>query len=165
VALALIVENAGLGSAPPPRSRGVFDYVLAGQYPSEEDIAQTQKGPDHGAPSAPRRAPTALPGQPAAGGGVAFPPPRHRRAGRRRHGPRLRSLPMTVISNPRCCSACALVHGFDLPLLLAVLWCAPGAWSACTRPATTTAPASWTTAQHAAGLGMMFVVAQVPPQR
>ncbi len=45
VALALIVENAGFGSAAAaPIARRVFDYLLLGQYPSEEDIALTQQG-------------------------------------------------------------------------------------------------------------------------
>ncbi|HEX5804899.1 MAG TPA: penicillin-binding protein 2, partial [Macromonas sp.] len=45
VALALIVENAGWGAAAAaPIARRVFDYLLAGQYPSEEDIAATQLG-------------------------------------------------------------------------------------------------------------------------
>ncbi|QPF76092.1 penicillin-binding protein 2 [Roseateles sp. DAIF2] len=43
IALALIVENAGWGStAAAPIARRVFDFMLAGLYPSEEDIALTQ---------------------------------------------------------------------------------------------------------------------------
>ena len=45
IALALIVENAGFGAASAgPIARRVFDYWLAGDYPSEEDIAAVQKG-------------------------------------------------------------------------------------------------------------------------
>ncbi|MEK8030938.1 penicillin-binding protein 2 [Ideonella sp. DXS29W] len=45
VALAVIVENAGWGSASAaPIARRVFDYLLLDQYPSEEDIAKTQQG-------------------------------------------------------------------------------------------------------------------------
>ncbi len=45
VALAVIVENAGFGSeAAAPIARRVFDYLIAGIYPSEEDIALTQQG-------------------------------------------------------------------------------------------------------------------------
>lgn len=45
VALAVVVENAGFGAAhAAPIARRVFDYVLAGQYPSEEDLAAVQKG-------------------------------------------------------------------------------------------------------------------------
>lgn len=45
IALALIVENAGFGSAAAaPIARRVFDYVLLGQYPSEEDLAAVSKG-------------------------------------------------------------------------------------------------------------------------
>ena len=45
IALAMIVENAGFGAtAAAPIARRVFDFVLQGQYPSEEDIAATQAG-------------------------------------------------------------------------------------------------------------------------
>jgi len=45
IALAVIVENAGFGAAhAAPIARRVFDYWLLDQYPSEEDIAATQKG-------------------------------------------------------------------------------------------------------------------------
>jgi penicillin-binding protein 2 len=45
IAVALVVENAGFGAdAAAPIARRIFDYVLLGQYPSEEDIAATQRG-------------------------------------------------------------------------------------------------------------------------
>ncbi len=45
IALAVIVENAGFGAAhAAPIARRVFDYWLLDQYPSEDDIAATQKG-------------------------------------------------------------------------------------------------------------------------
>jgi penicillin-binding protein 2 len=68
IALALIVENAGFGStSAAPIARRVFDYVLQGQYPSEEDIAKTQLGQTTAPIGQPRRvADVALPGQPAA---------------------------------------------------------------------------------------------------
>ena len=45
IALALVVENAGFGAgAAAPIARRVFDFVLAGQYPSEDDIAATRQG-------------------------------------------------------------------------------------------------------------------------
>ena len=45
IALAVVVENAGFGAAhAAPIARRVFDYVLLGQYPSEEDLAAVQKG-------------------------------------------------------------------------------------------------------------------------
>jgi penicillin-binding protein 2 len=45
VALAVIVENAGFGSeAAAPIARRVFDYLLLGQYPSEEDVELTRQG-------------------------------------------------------------------------------------------------------------------------
>jgi len=67
IALAVIVENAGFGStSAAPIARRVFDYVLAGQYPSEEDIAKTQLGQTTAPVGTPRRADQLpLPGQPA----------------------------------------------------------------------------------------------------
>jgi len=45
VALAVVVENAGFGAAhAAPIARRVFDYLLLGQYPNEEDLAAVQKG-------------------------------------------------------------------------------------------------------------------------
>ncbi|RZS63324.1 penicillin-binding protein 2 [Sphaerotilus mobilis] len=45
VALAVIVENAGFGAeAAAPIARRVLDYLLTGQYPSEEDIELTRIG-------------------------------------------------------------------------------------------------------------------------
>lgn len=56
IALAVIVENAGWGAgSAAPIARRVFDYMLMGQYPSEEDMAAVQKG-QAGAPiGKPRR--------------------------------------------------------------------------------------------------------------
>ena len=57
IALAVIVENAGFGStAAAPIARRVFDYLLAGQWPSEEDIAATQIGKSLAPIGTPRRA-------------------------------------------------------------------------------------------------------------
>ena len=45
IALAVIVENAGWGSASAaPIARRVFDYWLMGQYPNDEDMAAVRKG-------------------------------------------------------------------------------------------------------------------------
>ena len=45
IAVAAIVENAGFGAAhAAPIVRRIFDYWLLDQYPSEQDIAATQKG-------------------------------------------------------------------------------------------------------------------------
>jgi penicillin-binding protein 2 len=56
VALAVIVENAGFGSeAAAPIARRVFDYLIAGIYPSEEDIALTQQGRSAAPVGTPRR--------------------------------------------------------------------------------------------------------------
>ena len=45
IALAVVVENAGFGAAhAAPIARRVFDYVLMGQYPNEEDMLAVQKG-------------------------------------------------------------------------------------------------------------------------
>lgn len=65
VALAVIVENAGWGSSSAaPIARRVFDYLLTGTYPSEEDIAKTQLGQTYAPIGTPRRAvDVPLPGQ------------------------------------------------------------------------------------------------------
>ncbi|MGB4116869.1 MAG: penicillin-binding protein 2 [Polaromonas sp.] len=45
IAIAVIVENAGWGSAAAaPLARRAFDFVLLGQYPSEEDMAAVKLG-------------------------------------------------------------------------------------------------------------------------
>ena len=45
IALAVLVENAGFGAAhAAPIARRVFDYVIQGQYPNEEDLAAVRKG-------------------------------------------------------------------------------------------------------------------------
>jgi len=45
IALAVIVENAGFGStSAAPIARRVFDYVLMGQYPNDDDLAAVTKG-------------------------------------------------------------------------------------------------------------------------
>jgi penicillin-binding protein 2 len=76
VALAVIVENAGWGSAAAaPIARRVFDYLLAGVYPSEEDIALTQQGKTYAPVGTPRRAADVpLPGQAASGAAAASAP-------------------------------------------------------------------------------------------
>jgi len=65
VALAVIVENAGFGSwSAAPIARRVFDYLLQGLYPSEEDIALTQQGKSTVPVGSPRLAKDVLlPGQ------------------------------------------------------------------------------------------------------
>jgi penicillin-binding protein 2 len=61
VALAVIVENAGFGSvAAAPIARRVFDYLLLGLYPSEEDIRATQLG-QSGAPIGEQRPVSEIP--------------------------------------------------------------------------------------------------------
>jgi penicillin-binding protein 2 len=68
VALAVVVENAGFGAeAAAPIARRVFDYLLLGLYPSEEDIALTRQGKSSAPVGTPRPAAAIpLPGQPAA---------------------------------------------------------------------------------------------------
>ncbi len=67
IALAVIVENAGYGStSAAPIARRLFDFVLMGQYPSEEDIALTQQGKSTAPVGKPRvAADMPLPGSPA----------------------------------------------------------------------------------------------------
>ncbi len=57
VALAVIVENSGFGAAAAaPIARRVFDYLLAGLWPSDEDIAATREGRSAAPLGTPRRA-------------------------------------------------------------------------------------------------------------
>jgi len=81
VVLAVVVENAGFGAeAAAPIARRVFDYLLAGQYPSEEDLVLTRQGKSSAPTGQPRRAADMpLPGQttaplpPAAGASAPAP--------------------------------------------------------------------------------------------
>jgi penicillin-binding protein 2 len=65
VVLAVVVENAGFGSdSAAPIARRVFDYMLLGQYPSEEDLAGVREGTTVTPIGKPRRAADVpLPGQ------------------------------------------------------------------------------------------------------
>lgn len=55
IAVAVVVENAGFGAvSAAPIARRVFDYWLLGHYPSEEDMAATQKGQSSRPIGAPR---------------------------------------------------------------------------------------------------------------
>jgi penicillin-binding protein 2 len=57
VALAIVVENAGFGAAAAaPIARRVFDYLLSGQWPSEEDMIATREGRSVAPMGTPRRA-------------------------------------------------------------------------------------------------------------
>ncbi len=57
IALAVVVENSGFGSeAAAPIARRVFDYLLLGHYPSEEDLAATRIGKSSAPIGKPRRA-------------------------------------------------------------------------------------------------------------
>ena len=57
IALAVIVENAGFGAAAAaPIARRVFDYLLAGLWPSDEDMAATREGRSVAPMGVPRRA-------------------------------------------------------------------------------------------------------------
>jgi penicillin-binding protein 2 len=70
VALAVIVENAGWGSqSAAPIARRVFDYLLLGHYPSEEDLAAMREGKALAPIGKPRQA-SDLP-LPGAGAGAA----------------------------------------------------------------------------------------------
>ena len=65
VVLAVVVENAGFGSeAAAPMARRVFDFLLRGHYPSDEDMALTRVGKSSAPVGTPRRAADVLlPGQ------------------------------------------------------------------------------------------------------
>ncbi len=67
VALALVVENAGFGAASAaPIARRVFDYLLRGLWPSEQDLAAVREGKATAPLGTPREAASmALPGWPA----------------------------------------------------------------------------------------------------
>jgi penicillin-binding protein 2 len=70
VVVAVIVENAGFGAeAAAPMARRVFDYLLLGQIPSEEDMAATQQGKSAAPIGTPRPASELV--LPGSGGGVA----------------------------------------------------------------------------------------------
>ena len=57
VALAVIVENSGFGAAAAaPIARRVFDYLLAGLWPNDEDITATREGRSATPLGTPRRA-------------------------------------------------------------------------------------------------------------
>ena len=72
VVLAVVVENAGFGAeAAAPIARRVFDYLLLGQYPSEEDLAATREGKSAAPIGTPRRAADLLLPSPNPGGGPA----------------------------------------------------------------------------------------------
>jgi penicillin-binding protein 2 len=72
VVLAVVVENAGFGAeAAAPIARRVFDFLLLGQYPSEEDLAATREGKSAAPIGKPRRAADLLLPGPNPGGGPA----------------------------------------------------------------------------------------------
>jgi penicillin-binding protein 2 len=73
VALAMVVENAGFGgAAAAPIARRVLDYVLLGQWPSEEDVVATSAGVSTSPKGVPRRASeVSIPGLAASGAGPA----------------------------------------------------------------------------------------------
>lgn len=71
IAVAVIVENAGYGSAhAAPIARRVFDYWLLGQYPSEQDMAAVKVG-QVGAPMGKPRLAADVPWPPLRAGAIA----------------------------------------------------------------------------------------------
>ncbi|MEO6409422.1 MAG: penicillin-binding protein 2, partial [Burkholderiaceae bacterium] len=77
IALAVVVENSGFGAeAAAPIARRVMDYVLAGLYPNEADLALTQQGKSSAPAGAPRLAANvALPGSISVAGNLGVTPP------------------------------------------------------------------------------------------
>ena len=77
IAIAVIVENAGWGSAAAaPLARRAFDYVLLGQYPSELDMAAVklgQAGPPLGKPRRASEMTNLLPGPGSVAAGLPVP--------------------------------------------------------------------------------------------
>ena len=73
IALAVVVENAGFGSAAAaPIARRVFDYWLLDQYPTEDDLQAVRRGQAAAPIGAPRKASeVAWPPLPAAAPGAA----------------------------------------------------------------------------------------------
>ena len=71
-----MVENAGFGAgAAAPIARRVFDFMLQGQYPSEEDIVATRAGTSTAPIGKPRPvADVALPGSTVNGAAAALAP-------------------------------------------------------------------------------------------
>ena len=72
----MIVENAGFGAeAAAPIARRVLDYLLLGQYPSEEDIEAVRQGKGGPPIGVPRKVgEVSMPhGQDAFGGDVPLP--------------------------------------------------------------------------------------------
>ena len=82
VAVALVVENAGFGAqSAAPIARRVFDYVLLGQVPSEEDLAAVSIGKATAPIGKPRNAADwPLPGQPPPQAAAPPAPPANRLA-------------------------------------------------------------------------------------
>jgi penicillin-binding protein 2 len=91
IALAVIVENAGWGAGvAAPIARRVFDYVLLGQYPSEEDMVAVQKGLA-GAPIGKPRLAADMAGLLAAGGSGVAPAPKAAASSTAASGPALKT--------------------------------------------------------------------------
>jgi hypothetical protein len=152
VALAVIVENAGFGSVSPRADRAPRVRLPAARarYPSEEDMALTREG----RPAAP----------------VGKPRPRAEDAHCRPAPPAASSRggsPMsTVFERPSLARTAPVFAGLDGPLLAAVLLLMAGGllamYSAGFDHGTRFVDHG---AQHAAGAAVLFVVAQVPPQK
>ena len=158
----VIVENAGFGSdAAAPIARRVFDYLLLGEVPSDRGhgVDQARQGHRAGGHAAPGR------GLPLPGLTVAGPAPLdaqlakardERRAAApkalapaRREGPQGQGGRDERRLRParRCGSGCGRCSAASMPCSVRAPRCWPRpAWSRCTRPASTTARASSTTA-------------------
>ena len=175
-----MVENAGFGAtSAAPIARRVFDYLLLGKYPSVEDIAATQLGQSSVPIGTPRDATAvALPGATSTPPEAAPTwwtalPPRSAPAGRERaaadaaHPRRDDPAMSNVFDKPSLWLRVRPIFvGFDGPLSAAVVLLAVGGlltmYSAGFDSGTRFVDHG---RNMLLALGVLFFVAQIPPQR
>ena len=184
IALAMVVENAGFGAgAAAPIARRVFDYVLAGQYPSEEDIAADAGAASRRRRSARRGRSTSVPlpgatvdgAAPRGDADCAGPAPPRQPGGTAATGARAtarpagRTMTMSAVFDAAARRGSALrpvFTGFDGPLLPRVLLLG-GAGLVTMYSAGFDHGTRFV--DHGRNMllafGVLFIVAQIPPQR